>query len=269
MGRNMQIDVQVIEEQRVPLTVEIAALSDVGCVRKNNEDAFGYDSVENLFVVCDGVGGTNSGEIASALAVSTALDTFAASESGGAPIEVRLNEAIVAANLAVREAAIQPQNRGMGTTLVAAAIDASSGKEKLLIGNVGDSRGYMLQDGKCMQLTVDHSYLNELIRSGAIKVEDAGKVNLEGMASVITRAIGAARSVEADFFLVDLQPGDIVLLASDGLTRYLTPADIAQRVSADDLQLSCERLIDEAKDRGGIDNITCLLLRFSEAPPAA
>ena len=120
-----------------------------------------------------------------------------------------------------------------------------------------------------MQLTVDHSYLNELIRSGAIKVEDAGTINLEGMASVITRAIGAAPSVEADFFLVDLQPGDIVLLASDGLTRYLTPNDIAERVSADDLQLSCERLIDEAKDRGGIDNITCLLLRFSEAPPTA
>jgi protein phosphatase len=156
----------------------------------------------------------------------------------------------------------------MGTTLVAAAIDASSGKQKLLIGNVGDSRGYMVQNGQCMQLTVDHSYLNELIRSGAIKVEDAGKVNLQGMASVITRAIGAAQSVEADFFAVDLQAGDMVLLASDGLTRYLTTGDIAQRVSGDDLQLSCERLIAEAKARGGADNITCLLLRFSLAPPA-
>jgi len=252
----------------VPLDVEIAALSDVGCVRKNNEDAFGYDSVRNLFIVCDGVGGTNSGEVASALAVATALDTFAAPESQGEPIEVRLNQAIVAANLAVRVASAEEKNRGMGTTLVAAAIDASSGKQKLLIGNVGDSRGYMVQYGQCMQLTVDHSYLNELIRSGAIKVEDAGKVNLQGMASVITRAIGAAQSVEADFFAVDLQAGDMVLLASDGLTRYLTTGDIAQRVSGDDLQLSCERLIAEAKARGGADNITCLLLRFSLAPPA-
>jgi protein phosphatase len=253
--------------------VEIAALSDVGCVRKNNEDAFGYDPALGLFIVCDGVGGTNSGEIASALAVETALDKFAALQAEGEAIEVRLNEAIVAANLAVREAAVEPQNRGMGTTLVAAAIDLSngdsadakgpSGKQRLLVGNVGDSRGYMIQNGQCLQLTVDHSYLNELIRSGAIKVEDAGKVNLEGMGSVITRAIGAAQSVEADFFSVEAQAGDMVLLASDGLTRYLTPNDIAQRVLGEDLKVSCERLIAEAKQRGGADNITCLLLRFS------
>jgi protein phosphatase len=116
-----------------------------------------------------------------------------------------------------------------------------------------------------MQLTVDHSYLNELIRSGAIAMEDAGTIDLKGMGSVITRAIGAKDSVEPDFFSVDLKDGDIVLLASDGLTRYVTQSDITRGVAAEDIQGSCERLIAVAKDRGGADNITCLLLHFSQA----
>ncbi len=239
--------------------VSVAALSDVGCVRKNNEDAYGYDSVRNLFVVCDGVGGMNSGEVASDLAISTVLSSFASSEGDGAPLELRLNHAILAANHTVRQAAEHLDHKGMSTTLVAAVIE----QQKLLVGNVGDSRVYMIQNGQCMQLTVDHSYLNELIRSGAISVEDAGKVDLRGMGSMITRAIGAAQMVEADFFSVNLQSGDMILLASDGLSRYIPQSDIADRVSTDDLQLSCERLIKTAKERGGADNITCMLLHFS------
>ena len=241
------------------LKISVAALSDIGCVRKNNEDAYGYDSMRNLFVVCDGVGGMDSGEVASNLAVSTVLNFFASSESDSAPLEQRFNQAIVAANLAIRQAAEDLDQKRMSTTLVAAVID----QQKLLIGNVGDSRGYMIQNGHCMQLTVDHSYLNELVRSGAVSTEDAGKVDLRGMGSMITRAIGAAPTVEADFFSVNLQDGDIVLLASDGLTRYVTQADIAKGIASEDLQLSCERLVATAKDRGGADNITCMLLHLS------
>ena len=241
--------------------VSVAALSDVGCVRKNNEDAYGYDSARNLFVVCDGVGGMSSGEVASDLAISTVLNSFATSEGDDLPLELRLNQAILSANQAVRQAAERLDHKGMSTTLVAAVID----QQKLLVGNVGDSRVYMIQNGQCMQLTVDHSYLNELIRSGAISVEDAGKVDLRGMGSMITRAIGAAQMVEADFFSMNLQDGDMVLLASDGLSRYITQPDIAERVSSDDLQLSCERLVGTAKDRGGADNITCMLLHLSES----
>jgi serine/threonine protein phosphatase PrpC len=245
----------------VSLKVSVAALSDVGCVRKNNEDAYGYDLVRSLFIVCDGVGGMNSGEVASDLTISTVLNVFAASEAEGSPLELRLNQAILAANLAVRQAAEHLEHKGMSTTLVAAAID----QQKLLVGNVGDSRVYIIQNGQCMQLTVDHSYLNELIRSGAISVEDAGKVDLRGMGSMITRAIGAAPLVEPDFFSVNLNAGDMVLLASDGLSRYITQTDIVQGVSSDDIQLSCERLIATAKDRGGADNITCMLLHLSQA----
>jgi serine/threonine protein phosphatase PrpC len=241
------------------LKVAVAALSNVGCVRTNNEDSFGYDSARNLFVVCDGVGGFASGEIASDLAVSTLLSSFAASEGADAAVEVRLHQAIGAANLAVCEAAQQPQHKGMSTTLVAAVIDG----RKLLIGNVGDSRGYMLHNGQCMQITVDHSYRNELVRSGAIAIEDAKNVDLKGMESVITRAIGASPAVEADFFSVELHPGDMVLLASDGLTRYVTCKDIVQMVSAEDLPGSCQTLIESAKTGGGQDNITCMLLHVS------
>lgn len=246
------------------LKVAVAALSDVGCVRKNNEDFFGYDAARNLYVVCDGVGGMNSGEVASALAVTTLLKAFAASEAEAAPLELRLNQAILAANVAVRTEAVQPEHKGMGTTLVVAAVDIGNERQRVLVGNVGDSRVYMVQNKHCLQLTVDHSYLNELIRSGAIAVEDAGRVDLQGMGSMITRAIGAADSVEPDFFSVDVQAGDIVLLASDGLSRYVTQADIADWVSPE-LELSCQRLIASAKERGGADNITCLLLHFQTA----
>jgi serine/threonine protein phosphatase PrpC len=239
----------------VSIRLEVAALSDMGCVRTNNEDSFGYDPARNVYVVCDGMGGMASGEVASQMAVSAFLGVVAASERS-APIEVTLHQAIIAANDSVFRTGLQPAHKGMGTTLVAACVEDS----KLIIGNVGDSRAYMVQNGQCMQLTVDHSYLNELIRTGAVAVEDANTVDLKGMESVITRAIGVNGSIEPDFFAVDLVPGDIVLLASDGLTRYLSPADIAQAVSSQDLNTSCQRLIAVAKDRGGADNITVLLL---------
>ena len=246
------------------LKVEAIALSDVGCVRTNNEDSFGYDPVRHVYVVCDGMGGMASGEVASQLAVSAFLETIAAT-NGGVPIERSLNQAITAANTSVFHASAQPEHKGMGTTLVSASIEGT----KLLVGNVGDSRAYMIQNGQCMQLTVDHSYLNELIRTGAVAVEDAATVDLKGMESVITRAIGVTETVDPDFFSVDLSPGDLILLASDGLTRYVTATEMSQLVSSNDLTLSCQHLIDLAKERGGADNITVLLLHITPAEDAA
>jgi serine/threonine protein phosphatase PrpC len=239
----------------VAIKVEVAALSDVGRVRTNNEDSFGYDPDRQVYVVCDGMGGMASGEVASQMAVAAFLKAVAASDRI-APIEVTLHEAIVAANESVFKTGLQPEHKGMGTTLVAACVEEA----KLVIGNVGDSRAYMVQNNQCMQLTVDHSYLNELIRTGAVAVEDAGNVDLKGMESVITRAVGVAAVIDPDFFAVELTPGDIVLLASDGLTRYLSPSDIATLVTGQDLSLSCQHLIAIAKERGGADNITVVLL---------
>jgi len=239
------------------LRLEVSALSDVGCVRSNNEDSFGYDAALGLYIVCDGMGGMAAGEVASAQAVAILLQIFGASAASGLPISARLLQAITAANDAVWEGGQLPQHKGMGTTLVAAARDG----ETLVIGNVGDSRAYILQGGQCQQLTVDHSYLNELIRTGAITIENAHKANLNGMESVITRAIGAAVNVQPDFFSVDLTPNTIVLLASDGLTRYLLQEEIAGILLEAPFEATAAALIELAKKRGGQDNITCLLLR--------
>jgi serine/threonine protein phosphatase PrpC len=242
--------------------IQVAALSDVGCVRTNNEDNFGYDAVADLYVVCDGMGGMAAGEVASAIACGTVIDTFAA-QPVETPIEVRLSLAIRAANDAVVHSGQLAEHKGMGTTLVCAAVEGS----RALIGNVGDSRCYFFHNGACMQITTDHSYVNELVRAGTIKIEDIPNLDLDQFASVITRAIGAAHEVDPDIFSIGLHPGDAILLASDGLTRYVEGSSIAELVDPSDLEGSCQKLIDQAKAAGGADNITCILLRYD--PPAA
>ena len=243
--------------------IHAAALSDVGRVRANNEDAFVFDPAIGLYIVCDGMGGAAAGEVASAMACSIALDTFATLETAQ-PLEDRLNHAIHAANTAVWDAGLAPGRHGMGTTLVAAAIEAN----RLVIANVGDSRAYILRAGSWQQLTTDHSYINELIASGAIQVEHSQSRELQRFASVITRAIGSAEDVVPDFFALELGEGDTVLLASDGLTRYLDAGHFEELIDPANLEASCQRLIDAANQRGGIDNITCLLVRH-DAPDAA
>ena len=242
--------------ESVPLRIAVSALSDVGCVRTNNEDAFGYDESLGIYVVCDGMGGMASGEVASAHAVAAIVNSFAASTASGAAVSTRLLAALNAANQDVWEHAQIPEHRGMGTTAVVAAVEG----DKLILGNVGDSRAYLIKDGLCAQLTVDHSYINELIRNGTLTLETAQSANLKGMESVITRAIGVAPELKPDFYSVDLKFGAAVLLASDGLTRYLNPDEIAAIVAATPFESICASLIDVAKQRGGQDNITCILL---------
>jgi len=242
--------------QSSSIRVAVSALSDIGCVRTNNEDFFGYDELLGVFVVCDGMGGMASGEVASSRAVAAVMQSYAESAESGAPISTRLLYAINAANLDVWENGQTPENKGMGTTAVVAALDG----DKLIVGNVGDSRAYILQDGQCVQLTVDHSYVNELIRNGTLTIESARNADLKGMESIITRAVGVAADVQPDFFSIDLKPGTAVLLATDGLTRYLLAEEIATVLSASTFETACANLIDVAKQRGGQDNITCILL---------
>lgn len=241
-----------------PTRIRIAAsaLSDVGLVRTNNEDFFGYDEPLGIYVVCDGMGGMASGEVASSRAVAAIMQSYAATAASGAPVSTRLLHAINAANLDVWENGQTPENKGMGTTAVVAALDG----DKLILGNVGDSRAYIYQDGQCVQLTVDHSYINELIRNGTLTIENARDADLKGMESVITRAVGVAASVQPDFFSVDLKPGTSVLLATDGLTRYILQEEIATTLATSPFESACASLIDIAKQRGGQDNITCILL---------
>ena len=245
------------------LSLEVAAATDVGCKRSNNEDTYGYDLRQQLYVVCDGMGGVVGGEIASATAVETLIETFEAESRAEAPrpVEERLHRAIHAANRGVRKAALESDRLdGMGTTLVCACFDGG----RILIGNVGDSRAYFIRGGACFQVTHDHSFVSEQLRKGLMTEEAAAASELQ---SVITRAIGVADTVEPDLFAAELKVGDMVLLTSDGLTRYVEPEEIGSMIGrGGELKVICQGLIDAAKQRGGADNITCLLLRVAGGP---
>ena len=242
--------------------IRAAARTSVGKVRTNNEDTYGIDRRCGLYLVCDGMGGAAGGEVASLMACRTATASFAAQSIHSATanaIEENLNAAFTAANSAVWREGRGDEHHNMGTTMVAAAIAGDT----LVIGNVGDSRAYLLQSQGWRQITTDHSYINELIRTGSIRPEDSNAPGLQRFASTITRAIGTAKEVKPDFFPIALNDGDTVLLVSDGLTRYLDAPDFATLIDPTDLETSCQRLIDSAKELGGIDNITCLLLRYT------
>ena len=250
------------------LLIDFAAVTDIGCERTNNEDSYGYDSERNLYVVCDGMGGRAAGEVASSLAVRTLIEAFDAASSGSGAVEVamedRLHAAIVEANRVVYEtAANDAMLQTMGTTLVCVCLEGN----RAVVGNVGDSRAYLIRNGVCVQITMDHSLVQEAMRAGQMTAELAA---LPGVQSMITRAIGVTASVELDLFAAQLAARDSLLLTSDGLTRYVTADEIGATVSQDaNLGDLCRALIETAKQRGGADNITCILLRAVEVPAAS
>jgi serine/threonine protein phosphatase PrpC len=246
--------------QPATLSLAFAAATDIGCKRSNNQDSFGYSTDPHLYVVCDGVGGALGGEVASNTAVRNFIESFEAqSESTQdpvVPIESRLLYSIEQANRAVRDiSASDARFSHMGTTLVCACVDGA----RAVIGNVGDSRAYLIRDHVCVQITHDHSLIEEQLQHGLLTQEMAENSSLQ---SVITRAIGMAETVEPDFFAATLLAEDMLLLASDGLTRYLTPAEIASIAAVDsELPVICKQFVECAKQRGGADNITCIVLR--------
>ena len=253
------------EERDVVLTVEAAAKTDMGLVRKSNQDAFGSDEALGIYVVCDGMGGAAGGEVASSIATETFL-TIARQElmsdrGGTSEVSRRaLKRAAVAANRAVtNRAAYDERYRGMGSTLVGVRITGKS----LIAINVGDSRVYVERDGTVAQLTVDHSYVAEQVRLGIMTETEAENSSMQ---SLITRAIGAEEDVYPDLFEAILEPGDTILLTSDGLTRHLNDAEIGSILSPENTptaEEACNRLVALAKENGGSDNITCVVIRIS------
>jgi PPM family protein phosphatase len=247
-----------------------AMLSHRGRVRRINEDACAALPEAGVFVVCDGMGGAAAGEVASRLAAEAFLDSLRQSSAGGGAEEGgcgRLAEAIRAANDAVfRHSRKSPKLHGMGTTLAGVlwddAPDAPAGS--LWLVHVGDSRCYLLRGGVLQLLTEDHSLVEEQVRAGLI-------TRMQAVASpvrnIITRAIGSQREVEPEIAAHAVEPGDVYLLASDGLTRELEDAKIEQvllRTLAQSggaaLEAACQALIDAANANGGHDNITVLLV---------
>jgi protein phosphatase len=250
------------------LTFEVAGKTDVGLVRTNNEDAFGYDAALGVFVLCDGMGGQAAGEVASELSVATVLSFFhQAAERGSYPELAQfddcsqdanaLGNALQAANQAIREAiAADFGRKGMGTTVVAALVRGGN----LAIAHVGDSRIYLIRNHACEQLTKDHSLVMEQVRRGLLTLEEAAVSPIQ---NIITRALGAAEDVEPDLADHQLLAHDTLLLCSDGLTRHLSDSEIAAVVDrSTSVASACEALIEAAKDGGGSDNVTCILVRM-------
>jgi serine/threonine protein phosphatase PrpC len=252
-----------IEVSALALMFQAAALTDIGRARRSNQDSYGCDDSLGLYVVCDGMGGAAGGDIASAIASETFLDTARRElESLGThssqASSMALQRAVAAANRAVVErSAWDTRLRGMGTTLVGVhVLDA-----QLTVIHVGDSRAYLVRDDDATQLTADHSLVSEQVRLGVLTLDQAEASSLR---SVITRAIGVDPDVRPDVQTLALQPRDTLLLASDGLTRHVTDSEIAAILSADDAIPAglAQQLIDLANQRGGSDNITAIVIRF-------
>jgi serine/threonine protein phosphatase PrpC len=255
------------------LLVEVAGKTDVGCVRANNEDNFGYDSRCGIYVVCDGMGGQAAGEVASKMGVDIVLRYFREAPGAdgyplvGDPIAglsengQALASAIRLANRTIHETGLHQVGRaGMGSTMVAALVYDNV----LSIGNVGDSRIYLIRQGTIQQLTQDHSLVMEQVRRGYITLEQAAKSEMQ---NIILRALGSEDTVEADVEDLPLLPGDVLLMCSDGLTKYLPDDDLLRIVSSStSLDGACDGLIAAAKERGGDDNITCLLMKTVNPP---
>jgi serine/threonine protein phosphatase PrpC len=256
----------------VSLMLEVAGQTDVGCVRTSNEDSFDYDLDQGIFAVCDGMGGHAAGEVASKIAVHSLLQYFrqhSREDQSIAPKRVSgtisrramaLAEAIQCANRAIWEAAgTNDQQADMGSTVVSVLVD----QDYFSIGHVGDSRVYLIREDAIQQLTQDHSLVAQRRQLGLISLEEA-KTSQQ---SIITKALGSENTVVPDVDDMIAIPDDVLVLTSDGLTGALSDQEIMQTVnSAANLRQACENLIQAAKLAGGMDNITCLLIRFVESP---
>jgi protein phosphatase len=252
------------------MKIRSAGSTHVGRVRTSNEDHYGvFDDLE-LFVVADGMGGHAAGEVASSMAVQTIRDAFAEAGAertlptdGSYDPGRRLVWAIEQANQQIFHAGSEnPALGGMGTTVVAVWVD----DDAAYVAHVGDSRVYRINTGGIEQITSDHSLVNDYLSRGIMTPAEAA---VHPMKHVLIRALGTSPSVSVDIRRVPLQPGDVLLLCSDGLSNVV-PVDeissILSKATTDDLPARCQALIDAANRRGGLDNITAVLVLADARP---
>src|SRR5215213_7855154 len=234
-------------------TLQAGAATDVGRVRQMNEDRFLAD--ERLFAVADGVGGHQAGEVASQTSVETLQRAFTEGEH---TIEGLVAAAEAANNAVWQLAQGSREKRGMGTTLTALALVQENGEEQLALINVGDSRAYLLQHGDLIQLTEDHSLVEELVRDGKLTPAEA---QVHPQRSIITRALGMEPAIEVDSWEITPYAGDRILLCSDGLTNELSDERIASTLrQLADPQEAAHDLVRQARAAGGSDNITVVVV---------
>ena len=252
--------------------LESFGLSDVGRRRKLNEDNFLVDRETNLYAVCDGMGGHNAGEVASKMAIET-LESFIQKSHKekeitwpyGLDVNLsfdgnRLKTAIKLANKRVWKAADNREDyTGMGTTLVAALVSGAT----MTVGSVGDSRCYLFRGGQLKQLTTDDSWVSAAWAEGILSSDEIDKHPLR---NVITKAVGAKDGLEVEVGEHTLQPGDVVLVCSDGLHSMISDEQILAAVTPfpESLEEAAQKLIAAANEAGGKDNVSVVLLRYTE-----
>ncbi|MCL1797264.1 MAG: Stp1/IreP family PP2C-type Ser/Thr phosphatase [Eggerthellaceae bacterium] len=227
--------------------------TDIGCLRSTNEDSLVVSAP--LFAVADGMGGHDAGEIASEIAIRTLVEQAPRQSDAEA-----LSKAVLEANRAVMQASQDGIGKpGMGTTMTAAVLDG----ERLVIAHVGDSRAYLLHLGKLQQITRDHSLMADMIEAGQLTAEEA---RTHPHRSVITRALGSDLNMLADIYEIDIEPGDRLVLCTDGLSGMITDEVIENELLLeDDPQLCANNLVEKALNAGGHDNVTAIVVETSGA----
>jgi PPM family protein phosphatase len=250
-------------------------LTDVGRKRRHNEDAYLIDEDRGLFVVADGMGGHAAGEVASRITVESIQEYIAATDEQqesswpfgfNSRVSVegnRLTTAVEKANeKVVRAVQNRPELKGMGTTVVAALFDA----DRATLVHVGDSRAYLFRDGELRRLTDDHSWVQEQVNAGILSEDEAKSHPLK---NVVTRALGGAAHVSVDLIEVPVRTGDRYLLCSDGLTGMLPDEEIFEHFKpGTPLESTVRALVEVANVRGGVDNITAILVEVKDAGSA-
>lgn len=253
--------------------LSVGARTDVGMIRAGNEDSFFADCLptHGIFIVADGMGGHAAGEVASAMAVQIVTRELAgladAGERGGGDVRAVVRQALRTANRAIYDRTIaESDKQGMGTTVSALILSGNH----YIIGQVGDSRVYLLRAGELSQITKDHSYVQEQVDAGYLTPEQA---RFHPYSNVITRCVGASTDVEPDAYIGEVQEGDVFLVASDGLTGMVDDRRLHQMLQSRAAPARIvDALIGEANGRGGLDNITAIVVRvgpLDELPPGS
>ncbi|MCI8628202.1 MAG: Stp1/IreP family PP2C-type Ser/Thr phosphatase [Firmicutes bacterium] len=227
----------------------------IGMKRTNNEDAIYINEQKNLYLVADGMGGCNAGEVASSTAISAFADAM--EQSKNEEILDKMMKSIMICNRKVFQKSKQSiEFVDMGTTLVAAAIE----KGKVFVVYVGDSRAYLYRQNDLKQITTDHSYVMELVKSGTITREEA---EVHPKRNIITRAIGIREDVEADVVIEDIKQGDKILLCTDGLSNMVSQNEIATILKQEcSTEEKVKKLVLLANQKGGLDNISLILIEI-------
>lgn len=243
--------------------MEVGFRTDKGKMRSNNEDACYVMPIMKVFVVADGVGGNNSGEIASRTAVNEIVGYVRKHpmddiDSLG-QVQGYFDACLAKANDKVLESSRKfHQNKGMATTIVCSYVTG----DRLYVLNIGDSRCYLFRDGTLDQITEDHTYVNSLVKAGVITEEEAVTHEKRNM---ITRAIGASQKVKADYFVRQIRSGDIILMCTDGLYGEVDPDSISEKLSEGKTMVdTCYELLKQANRNGGNDNITMICIKITE-----